>query len=119
MSGEILSDLLWAALAVGLARARFTVHVRGISIKVRGHSWTISILYGVAFATVWVLEDMHLLTRLVSAVAGGGILLAYLFAPFDDDDDDHRGRRRRVRSALKRAREWMARGIPAARPVPA
>lgn len=84
-----------------------------------GNHWSVPkvLLYALAWGAVTSLGNADLISPLVENVAFGLLVFVRLYFK---DDDDHRRRRRR-RAALKRAKEWLAVGIPArpARPVPA
>ena len=76
------------------------------------------VLFGLCCYALFVAGDLHAIPRWLVAVLGWGSGIAYGVSGLgwrdDDDDDDHRPRRR-LRSALKRARSWLASGIPARR----
>jgi hypothetical protein len=65
-------------------------------------------------AAIWAAQDVRLLSWWASTVLTLAVEVLWWLDPYEDDD--HRPRRRRLRTALKRARDGLARGIPARRP---
>lgn len=84
-----------------------------------GHHWPVpkTLLYALAWGVVTGMGNANVIGPLVENTAFGLLIAVRLYS---NDDDDHRRRRRR-RAALKRAKEWLAVGVPArpARQVPA
>ena len=63
---------------------------------------------------IWILNDLAVISPWHCLLLTIAAALAYGIA---SQDDDHRGPGRRVRAALKRAKRYLAHGVPARQPV--
>lgn len=75
---------------------------------------TATVFLCVAMAAVWAAVDLGYAPAWLRLPATVGLTAAVIFS---SDDDDRPRRRRRLRSALKRARQFLARGVPAPEPA--
>lgn len=111
---RLVGSLPWMALAAAVVIGT-PVLTRRLGWRIPAPRLSTRIPYVGSYILAWALGDLGLIPPWVEHIAEAAVILAYWFAP--KDDGDHRRRKGRLRSALKRTREYLAHGIAAPRPA--
>jgi hypothetical protein len=116
---HVLNEIAWAGWTVILLRYIFPWLNRKIGIPGRRRPRLLpTCAYAATLCAIWIAADHKVITGLVAAIANGAVIVAFwLTWPSDDDDDDKR--KKRLKAALRRAKTYLVRGIPARRPATA
>jgi hypothetical protein len=111
----VIRDLAWSFACLSLIAAFLVSLDRRLrAAGRRGFRRSRTGLLLLTLGAIWAAQDVRLLSWWASTVLTLAVEVLWWLDPFEDDD--HRPRRRRLRTALKSARDRLARGIPARRP---